>query len=194
MPNDVPNAEEADGSTGMSDEEEAESLLGSSDSAESIAEGSEEEEAGEAPAAVAAGLDVSSMSVAALKEALGARGLARSGNKETLQHLLQDAITTDAAAAGAQEQEPAAAPAAAPAPAAGKGQRGGKGRGGKGRGRGRGNGATGGRGGKGGEATSKYPFVWLNDHTFTPREPWVGEEVLMVACLYVGNDVTSKYI
>jgi hypothetical protein len=58
VPNDVPNAEEADGSTGMSDEEEAESLLGSSDSAESIAEGSEEEEAGEAPAAVAAGLDV----------------------------------------------------------------------------------------------------------------------------------------
>ena len=71
MPNDVPNAEEADGSTGMSDEEEAESLLGCSDSAESIAEASEEEEAGEAPTAVAAGLDVSSLSVAALKEALG---------------------------------------------------------------------------------------------------------------------------
>ena len=84
MPDDVPDAEEADGSTGMSDEEEAESLLGCSDSAESIAEASEEEEAGEAPTAVAAGLDVSSLSVAALKEALGARGLARSGNKDTL--------------------------------------------------------------------------------------------------------------
>ena len=83
VPNDVLDAEEADGATGMSDEEEAEALLGSSDPAESIAEALEEEEAGEAPTTVAARLDVSSMGVAALKEALGARGLARSGNKDT---------------------------------------------------------------------------------------------------------------
>ena len=180
-PVDTLDPEQADEATGVSDEEDAESLIGSSDASTSSDEVQEEESEGDdTPSSDEEELNVSSMNVAALKDALGSRNLSKVGNKETLQQRLREALGKSGG--GAAEQGAAAAPTAAPAAAAGRGR--GKGRGRKGGGKGGRNGDGRGGGGRGGSkggsrapaAGSKHPFVDFDAHVFTPRVPWVGEE------------------
>ena len=175
---DALEAQERADDAGLSDEEANESLFGGSSEENSMY--GEDEEGSPAPAAAGQDIDVSSvasMNVPQLKLLLTARGGSTHGNKAALADRLAAIISAAAAAAGGDAEEPEAPRAAA------KGGRGG----GKGGGR-AGSGARGKGGGKGGRAGApataaapraepKYKWVDLDQHTFTPRAAWSGEEL-----------------